>query len=250
VSQRTGLKHSTVKKTLYRLEGKGFVKKFCYGYYQRLGDNATLKGSMVGGESGVSVTQNVVEPRLHCLRLRVCGVVGVPCRWVRDFGVVGVVFERFENGSVLVFVDGVGDYCFDYVGFRLLVESVLGELGVSDWGKVAVSSFEFNNDFLGARLDGVQAVTLKSFDGSFRRVYNKRFGLRDEVKAVGSRRVEDVLALLQGGVSQYNLLQLLFANLQKMGEYVEVAKIDRKLFSDAVSSMRRLAEAILKKGEG
>jgi hypothetical protein len=235
VVQITGCNHSTVKKTLIRLERKGFVKKICYGYYGSLQNNVTLHGSRVAGESGTSVRQKVVEPRLHCLRLRASDVVGKALNWTRDFDVVRIYFERFKNGSAQVFVDCARDYSFDYVAFRLLLDVVLRELDVSDWSKMTVSSFEFNNDFEGVRLDGCQAVTLKSFDGSFRRLYNRKYGLRDEVKAVGCRRIEDVLAMLQGGVSNYNILQLLFMILSE-------TRAERESIGDAAAQMHRLVD--------
>ncbi len=82
------------------------------------------------------------------------------------------------------------------------------------------------------RLDGVQAVTLKGFDGSFRRIYNKRYGLRDEIKAVGFRRIEDVLCLLQGGVSTYDIFQFLFMLTKEVKE-------ERKAIAEAAAQMHR-----------
>jgi len=232
---KTGINGNTVKKYVRDLERRGFVRRKFHGHYVSVKNLVTFGSSILGG----------VLPRLHCLRLRCDGVVGGG--WVWDFGVVRVRCVVYGNGSATVFVDCDKNVSLDYVAFRLLVSFVVRELGVSDWGKVTVSSFEFNHDFEGVRLDGCQAVTLKSFDGSFRRLYNKRFGLRDEVKAVGSKRVEDVLALLGGGVSQYNLLQLLFLQTRKLDEYVEATKFQSRLFGEAVSSMSRLADAVLKK---
>ena len=103
-----------------------------------------------------------------------------------------------------------------------------------------VSSFEFNNDWQGIRLDGVKAITVKAFDGSFRRIYNKRFGLRDEVKAVGARRVEDVLSLMQGGVSTYTTQQFLFRTLQQL-------EIQNKLNAENGVQNRRIFTEFLRR---
>jgi hypothetical protein len=81
---------------------------------------------------------------------------------------------------------------------------------------------------------------MKAFDGSFRRIYNKRFGLRDEVKVVGARRVEDVLLLMQGGVSTYSTLQFLFQTLQQL-------KIQNKLNVENVAQNRRLFTEFLRR---
>lgn len=239
ISQITKIKSSAVRKTLERLVRKRFIQKISYGLYASWKYNVTLESSM--GKGGCDW-----GPRLHCLRLRVCGLGDGPCVRKRDLGVVRVTVQRFKNGSGVVFVECVGDYSLDYVAFRLLLDGLrpdLEWLGVQDWKKMMVSSFEFNNDWQGVRLDGVKAVTMKAFDGSFRRVYNKRFGLRDEVKVVGARRVEDVLLLMQGGVSAYSLQQFLFQTLQQL-------EIQNKLTVENVAQNRRLFGEFLRRRGG
>ncbi|MBT0161008.1 MarR family transcriptional regulator, partial [Candidatus Bathyarchaeota archaeon A05DMB-2] len=229
ISQKTGIKHATVRRCLIRLARKGFVEKPYYGYYVGSKADVTLKSSMVKGGCDP-------WPRLHSLRLRASGLVGGPCDWRRNLGMVNVTFQRHKNGSGTVFVGCVGDSSLDYVSFRLLLEAMredLGLLGITDWKTMRVSSFEFNNDFQGVQLDGVKAVTLKAFDGSFRRLYNKRFGLRDEVKATGPRRVEDVLLLIQGGVSTYSIFQFLVKTHQQL-------KIQNKFQDENMAQNRRL----------
>jgi hypothetical protein len=122
----------------------------------------------------------------------------------------------------------------------------LKELRLADWNRVFVSSFECNTDFEGLHLDGVKAVSLMSFDGSFGRAYARKFGLRDEVRVVGNRRIEDVLALLQGGVSNYSVVQLLFMNLGKIDDYFEATKFQNRFVGEAVEQMRRMADAVIK----
>ncbi len=122
------------------------------------------------------------------------------------------------------------------------------ELGVSSWEGVTLASGEFNYDFMGVKLDGLKGVTVKAFDGSFRRVYNKRFGLRDEVKVVGSRSIEDVFALMHGGVSQYTVNQFLFRLVQRVDALNDEHKLQNRVLLDAVDSMRRIADATKKEG--
>jgi hypothetical protein len=238
ISQKTRIKRSTVRKCLARLARKGFIRKFCHGHYMSLRSSVTLASSMVGGVCDVL-------PRVHCLRFRVSDVAGKPSSWEVDLDVVRICFRRFKNGSAQVFVDCQESYSLDYLGFRLLVEVVVGQLGVDDWNKIAVSSLEINNDFEGERLDGVQAVTLKSFDGTFRRIYNRRLGLRDEVRVVGTRKLEDVIPLLRGGISSYNILQLLYMNFHE----IQRQNILIPLVEEAVSQMRRLVEAWFESNE-
>ena len=236
ISQITKIKGSAVRKTLERLVKKRFIQKIDYGLYASLKYNVTLESSVGKGECDWG-------PRLHCLRLRASGLLGDPGDQKRDLGVVRVTAQRYKNGSGDVFVDCVRDYSLDYGAFRLLLDAIsvdLEWLGVDDWRKMMVSSFEFNNDWQGIKLDGVKAVTVKAFDGSFRRIYNKRFGLRDEVKVVGARRVEDVLLLMQGGVSTYSTLQFLFQTLQQL-------EIQNKLTVENVAQNRRLFTEFLRR---
>lgn len=238
VSSITKINHSSVKVLMPKLARNGVIRREYHGHY------VSAKNLVTFGSSVVDSYGEFVSPLLHSVRFRFVGLASVsPRRWVVEVGsVVNVSFQVFSNGSAVVFVDCVGDVSLDYPAFCLLVDRVCGELGVSCWDGVSVSSFEFNVDFEGVRLDGVQAVTLRAFDGSFHRLYNKRFGVRDEVKVVGSQKVESVLALMQGGVSTYNVLQLLFANFQEQQKLVELYKFQNRVVSDAVSSMRRLVE--------
>jgi hypothetical protein len=236
ISQITKIKGSAVRKTLERLVKKRFIQKIDYGLYASLKYNVTLESSVGKGECDWG-------PRLHCLRLRASGLLGDPGDQKRDLGVVRVTAQRYKNGSGDVFVDCVRDYSLDYGAFRLLLDAIrpdLEWLGVDDWRKMMVSSFEFNNDWQGIRLDGVKAITVKAFDGSFRRIYNKRFGLRDEVKVVGARRVEDVLLLMQGGVSAYTLQQFLYQTLQQL-------EIQNKLSAETGVQNRRIFTEFLRR---
>jgi len=110
-----------------------------------------------------------------------------------------------RNGTAEVFV-GKG-VSFGYWGFRLLVELLFKYELSCGWSQVCVTNAEFNRDFQGLQLDGVQGVTLRAFDGSFRRLYNHgKDVLRDEVKMVGSKTISDVLALMSGNIPDYNIL--------------------------------------------
>jgi hypothetical protein len=145
---------------------------------------------MVVAAAGSPTALKNPEPRLHCLRLRVFDVAGNPRRWRLDFGSVKVSFQKYANRTVQVFADCKKEYSLDYLAFRLLIQIVIREVNQTDWKKVIATSYEFNHDYVGLRLDGVKAITLTTLDGSFRRVYNKRHKLRDEVKTVGSIQVE------------------------------------------------------------
>ena len=232
ISHLTEINPATVRKYVRTLKKWGFIWVVFYGHYCSSKNIFTLERSIVKSDC----------PRLHCLRLRIVDFLGSVRFRLCDFGNVRISYQQYNNGTVTIFVDCVDSYSLDYVAFRLLVELIKNELGLEDWKKVTVSSFEFNNDIKRARLDGVQAVTLGYFDGSFRRIYQKRFGLRDEAKIVGSTRVEDVLNLLNGGVEAYNFSQLLFELIEEVKLEREAVKFQSQLVVDAVSLIRRFIE--------
>ena len=234
ISSSTKINPATVRKYVRKLEKMKHITKVFYGHYVSTKNLFTSGGSIVKSDC----------PKLHCLRLRIVDFIRELRTFSRDFGYLKLVFQHYTNGSVTVFVDCVGSYSLDYVAFRLLVDCVLKELCLADWEKISVSSFEFNNDFEGVRLDGVQAVTLKAFDGSFRRMYQKHFGVRDEVKVVGSVPVENVLTLLKGGVDSYNISQLLFGVAQEIRAEREAVKFLSGLVIEGMSSLKRYWEAI------
>lgn len=245
ISQETKINHSTVKRYCRWLENKGFVKRVSHGYY------VSVKHSVTFGSNGVSSESDSF--RVHRLVLRLLKVVGEAAKWKKNLDVVKVTFQRYKNGTATVFVDCKGDYSLDYVAFHLLIEAAMRELDVSDWDLVEVQSPEFNKDFFGFQIHGAKAVTLRAFDGAFRRVYNKKYGLRDEIRLVGSYKAKDILAVLQGGVGVYNVLNLLFLNFKEWERYrkvaegdAEAAKFQNRLVADAVSTMKRFLEEVSK----
>jgi len=237
----TKINHNMVKQYCRKLEEQGFIARVFRGSYAKPEDIVTIDSSMVGD----------VVPRVHCLRLRF-GIVAVGVgKWIREFSdVVRITFVVHENRSATVFVRCVDDVSLDTVGFRLVLACVQKELRVSDdeLDSASVVSYEFNTDFVGLRVDGAKAITLKAFDGAFWRVYNRGGFLRSEVKATRPLDVSNVLALMMGGVSQYNSLQLMFLNFQEMRKYVKATKFQNQLLWELVGQNRRLINKLFEKG--
>jgi len=227
---------NSVRPYLKRLKSANLLVCPLRGHYVSAQDVVTKDRSMPWG----------AVPRVHCLRL------WVPCvsrNDVFDFGVARVVCRGFKDRTE-VLVDCVGRHSLDLIGFRVLVGFLRSVLGFVDDSAVSVVSFELNEDFSGVRLDGAKALTLKAFDGSFERLYQKAQGvLRSEVKAVGSRGVEDVYALLKGGVSAYNVFQSNFMLVQKVDKLAEAQKFSNQLVSELVSQNRRLIQALFAREE-
>lgn len=234
ISSLTEINSGTVRKYVRNLEKWGFIWGIFYGHYKSSKNLFTLGRSEVKSDC----------PRIHCLRLRVIDSSKIFRTFSLDLVFLKVTFQHHNNGSISVFVDCVGSYSLDYVSFRLLVELVMKELDLDDWEKVTVLSFELNNDFKGGKIDGAKAVTLRTFDGSFRRVYQKRFGVRDEVKVVGGIQVRDVLTLLNGGVEAYNFSRLLFTLIEEVRLERKAVKFQSQLVMSAVSSMKKWIEAL------
>lgn len=240
IASITNLPHNSVRVWVKELERKGYVVAKFYGHYVSSQNGLTLDSSTVGDG----------RVRVHCLRLKIlrCGVFS--SLWVREVGgVARISFQVFGDRSGLVQVDCLGSCSFDAVGLRLVVDVVARELRVSCddvWGST-VLSYELNSDFKGVRLDGVQAVTLRAFDGAFFRAYNKGEVLRGEVKATRPLQLENVLALMNGGVSAYNQMQLLFMNVQKMNEEIEAQKFTNRLLSDILAQNQSLLKVMMAK---
>ncbi|MCW4010051.1 MAG: hypothetical protein NWF05_05470 [Candidatus Bathyarchaeota archaeon] len=110
---------------------------------------------------------------------------------------------------------------FAIARFKTVVKEVLGE-EVSNLD-IWVRNCEFNEDYVGIRLEGLSCVTVKSFMGSLAKIYNKGAGLRAEVK-VRPDSVEGILALLRGGVTPYHAVQGVFLVDQRVKELTTAVK--------------------------
>ena len=105
-------------------------------------------------------------------------------------------------------------------------------------------SFELNHDHAGFELHGAKAVTLKAFDGAFKRLYNMGNVLREEVRGANvSLDVDNMFRLLQGGVSEYQSKQLIYEMMRKLDATLEAVKVTNGLVSELVGSVRRLVAA-------
>jgi hypothetical protein len=233
IARVTEIKPGTVRKYLRELERYCLVRRKHHGYYVSFENLVTGSRRMVGS-TGL---------KIHGVRFRVVGVHVIRNAWSRDFEVAKLKFVVHKNETAEVFVScGVNGEGLDYAAFRLLISIICSELNCS-WDAISVVCCEFNNDYLGLQLDGLKAVTLRSFDGSFRRMYNRSRGqLRDEVKIVGLRKLNDVLALMMGNVGVYNILQSQRMLFNEQSETKESILAALPLFQRCVQSMEKLAD--------
>jgi len=224
-AEKTGINHSYVRSCLRKLARLGFIHRKHYGQYEAVKNPTTLKG--VGLDGGL--------PRLHRVLLVVRGVKGVPVgsHVAMDCELFTVKFVGFSD-VVNVYVDCKGRYSFDYPAFCLLVGFVKAKLGVGDDAVVLVPNYELNEDYRGIQLDGCKALTLKAFDESFERLYNKdRDTLRSEVGLSNAAMTpERAYALLKGGVTPYNIFQSVYALIQEIKAEREIWKFIARYIID------------------
>lgn len=118
-----------------------------------------------------------------------------------------------------------------------IIKEVLGaEISDQD---IWVRNCEFSEDYVGIRLEGLSCVTVKSFLGSLRRIYNKGPGLRSEVK-VRPDSVEGILALLRGGVTPYHAVQGVFLVEQRVKELTTAIKWTNQGIQEVAALLREL----------
>ena len=97
----------------------------------------------------------------------------------------------------------------DLYGLRLVHELVEMETWLRgymdlDWRAV---NFEFLWDDQSVRLEGVQAVTFDDLTGTMEKYYNKGLGMRRELRGSSPARIQDLEALIQGGITSHQALQ-------------------------------------------
>lgn len=111
-------------------------------------------------------------------------------------------------------------------------------------GEVVVQSFEVNKDYVGLRLDGVQCVTKKGLFEMVERVYQKENNvIRREYKVSRGVSITEFEALLQGGVTGYNVNQGFFVLTQKLDRLTEALKFTNSQFLQ----LAKLVEAMYNK---
>jgi len=239
IASKTGINHNSVKVYCRKLKKANYIIQPHYGFYCSKRLLVTLDGRV-----GVGVTSDSV-PRLHNLRLKIEGVSKVGLGPVRfDYeGVAEVTVQVSDTGVAYVIVSCYPGVTLDYAGFKLLIGRLKSDLSVPKNAPIHVVSYELNHDFAGLQLDGCKALTLKSFDGSFERLYQKRKNvLRSEVRAVGPTTPEAIHQLLKGGVNSYNLLQLITMWINESRREREAQKYTNQILTDLLGIIKRSIE--------
>ena len=214
-----------------------------YGHYASKEKFVSQKPDRIGR---VKVLGEEAVPRLHNVRLKIKGLKHVlRGSWKARLGDTEVTFVRAGGGVITVMVGC--DRSLGYFEWCFVRDFILRELGIQDKERIEVVTYEFNNDYEGFRLDGVQALTLTAFDGAFERFYNKEKGLRHEVKAPKGTAVAQLETLMRGGVASYNVHQAQFAMAQTVHELSESVKGANRLSVEQGQRLQSFFEGFFKR---
>lgn len=240
IAQKTMLKKSSCRVYLRNLLEKGLIAQMGYGKYVAKTKLQSLKPS---SEGRVKVFGGAVPLRIHEVRLRVDGG-GVVVRHGEKVVLGDVVYEFVWCGGGVITVRVACDRGLDDKEWRHARDFVLRRLGVGSPEQLEVVSYEIGHDYEGVRLDGAKCLTLKAFDGAIERFYNKRIDgrdvLRHEAKVPKGVSVVSVEALLQGGVTSYNVMQSQFAMQQSIRELAESVKGSNRLSVDQAIKLENI----------
>lgn len=253
IAEKTKLNHSSCRSCLRQLLAKDLVVQPYYGHYiakQKLTDQLQNENE---SRMGMVKVNGSLLPRVHNVRLKVEGVkkgmLDVRGSWDWQLGDVKITFVNCGGDVVTVTI--AYDEGLDYDRWSDVRDFVLIELGLGlqpvTWERVWVTSAELGNDFEGFRIDGAQAWTLTAFDGTFERYYNKKNGVRHEVKMTKPATLAEMEALLKGGVSRYSVTRSQIETERKLESLTEAVKGGNRMIAESSGSFRQVTEQLLQK---
>ena len=213
IASKARVNHATTRVYLKQLLKEGVVIRPTRGLY------------VINPNHGVGGGQ---LPRVQNLWLSVVDLaVSKSVKRVETFGDVTltVTFGKKRDRVTAVFATDTGmgftSCSLAIARFKTVVREVLG-VEISDLD-IWVRNCEFNEDYVGIRLEGLNCVTVKSFLGSMAKIYNKGAGFRSEVK-VRPDSIEGIMALLRGGVTPYHAIQGIFLVDNRVKELTDAIK--------------------------
>ena len=243
IAVKAKIKPNSCRVYLRNLLEEGRIVQTGYGYYASKEKFLSQTPSRMGR---VKVFGEEAVPRLHNVRLKIEGLKHVVRgSWKVRLGDTEVTFVRCGGGVITVTVGC--DRSLDFCEWCFVRDFILRELGIQDKDRFEVVTYEFNNDYEGFRLDGVQALTLTAFDGAFERFYNKEKMLRHEVKAPKGTSLVQLETLLKSGVTSYNVAQTQFAMAQSVRELSESVKGANRLSVERGERLQLLFEGLFKR---
>lgn len=216
VATALNLKNGSVRSWIWQLLRNQRIKRVSRGYYTKPDNVATPSGEC----GGVKVFS---KPRLHGLDVRVAGLKlsEIRRREVEDFGGLKMTFVFCGGGVCMVYVSCPSGVSLGYTQFSMVIDYIKLRLGVTNSSVLSVVNYELNRDFRGVILKGCKELTFKAFDESFKRFYNKEEvgGIRTEVRGTKAITPERAVAMLQGGVPIYEMIQANFLLTKRIDDY-------------------------------
>jgi hypothetical protein len=236
ISQKTKINHNSVKVYLRTLKKRNLVVQPYRGEYVSA-KKVVTSDRCIGGKV---TDKGEVLPRVHNLRFKFSYVGERGIVKELNYDVAKVTAAIGSNGVANVYV-ACSREGLDFSAYRVLMSAVRRELRVPKDSSVVVTGFELNIDYKGIKLDGVKALTLSAFDGSFERLYQKhRDVLRSEVRPVGPTTPEAIYNLLKGGVGPYNFMQSVAFLTNEIRQYTEAQKFTNRLLVDMLNEVRKI----------
>lgn len=235
---------NTVRSYCRRLLKKGLLKQPAPGLY-----TSTVANTNYGEGGGDSIKtlrlQNLMVQVKHPISENIHDFNG-------QFGTVGIKIQfgrkRQRITGYLSCPEGMNFNTFVLAleKFKHVVASRLGFFPEDNI--IIIKRAEFLEDFQKVRMNLIKCLTVESFLGSFEKIYNRKNGLRSEVRCKPDS-VEAILTLLKGGVKNYNLLKLLFSTLNQLRELMAIIEcqckgtqhLHRMLFH-LTETLRKIAE--------
>jgi len=220
VSKDLNLNPNSVRARLSELSRFGPVERVFHGHYSiaptyRVGEEIR---PLIHDLRAVAVVERVFKSDEWSYEYETMGHDGL------DTFKVWLQFGKKRNKITCGIKSPLG---LDLDKFRLVRRLVECELARRDyvWPMEWSVTVHFNKDYFGIRLDGLKCITWDDIDGIMVRFYNKGKGLRREVVTGRPISLLEVEALLQGGMSVYQVVQAQMSTTYAVKDMVE--KIDK-----------------------
>jgi len=196
LAREIGLNHNTVKAYLRELESLGIVKRDVYGWYRVVKTTHTLPEPKLQNfvlsykipnereVNSVDTTYDVKIAKLHFTigkesKQATGHVSAEPPVSVKEAHLISEIFK------VLILKE------IDYI---------------PNAEEIYFKTVEFNWDYFGIRMDGINCITLLTINGLVEKLYNKPYAVRHEIKGAIPFNSDNLLILLNNGVMCNNVL--------------------------------------------
>ncbi len=271
IAEKLGINDNSVRGRLSDLARKGMIERVYRGYYQIIstqGVGASIKPPKIQNiKAIVHPSPRLTKPILE--KGRADGLVYYKKReyhHIFEFqgppeGNDGMVRLDLTFGLTRnkITWDMKAPLGLDYYGLMIsyeYVKKIINLVGVSilesdyiDFSKprcFMMVNYEFLDDIIGIKLEGVNCITFRTFEGHFEKIYSKTYGVRREVRSNQPRPISEILALYQGGLPNYMVAQASYDIARTVEKQTEAIKHVNRNLVNLVSQNNVIAKAQLK----